>query len=207
MGAYSENPALLSSDSCEWGTPRPVFDFASRVLGGFDIDAAASAANKLCPVYFSKEDSAFTRPWADFWKGHTGTLPSVWLNPVYGDSQEPCGDETRCKRKRCAKRGHHSQEYVPGILDFTLKAVDEARLGCHVCMLVPARTDTEWFDLLQRQADTLIFVQGRLTFVGLNAEGDLSTMPAPFASALAFLKNGVQDKRPDITWIKARDLR
>jgi hypothetical protein len=74
-------------------------------------------------------------------------------------------------------------------------------------MLVPARTDTEWFDLLQRQADTLIFVQGRLTFVGLNAEGDLSTMPAPFASALAFLKNGVQDKRPDITWIKARDLR
>lgn len=45
--------------------------------------------------------------------------------------------------------------------------------------LVPARTDTEWFDNLTREA-VVCFVTGRLTFIG-NEE------PAPFPSAIVYL--------------------
>jgi site-specific DNA-methyltransferase (adenine-specific) len=50
--------------------------------------------------------------------------------------------------------------------------------GCRVILLVPARTDTRWFHaVVMTTADAVLFVRGRLTFVGAPA-------PAPFPSML-----------------------
>ena len=51
--------------------------------------------------------------------------------------------------------------------------------GDHCIMLVPARTDTRWWQDAAPQADAVCFWKGRLTFQGAPA-------PAPFPSALLY---------------------
>ena len=60
------------------------------------------------------------------------------------------------------------------------KCVVESADGCPlICALVPARTDTRWWNDFVKGADLIHFVKGRLKF------GDGSGT-APFPSALAF---------------------
>jgi hypothetical protein len=47
-----------------------------------------------------------------------------------------------------------------------------------VVCLVPARTDTKWFEIIWEQAHVIIFSRGRQEFVGAESE-------APFPSAIA----------------------
>lgn len=60
-----------------WRTPKWLFNYLSKLAGGFDIDAAADEYNALCPVYFSEKNSAFDNQCAAGQK--------VWLNPPYSD--------------------------------------------------------------------------------------------------------------------------
>ena len=61
---------------------------------------------------------------------------TVWLNPPYGRA----------------------------IGKFIQKAVEEATRGATVVCLVPARTDSKWFNLALKHADELRFIRGRLKF-------------------------------------------
>lgn len=83
----------------------------------------------------------------------------VFLNPPYG----------RRKRLRC-------KEWVE-------KAILESVTGAEIIMLLPARTDTLWFQSAMRHARAIVFVLGRITFIG-EADG------APFPSALVYLGDG-----------------
>lgn len=58
------------------------------------------------------------------------------------------------------------------------KALTESALGATVVALIPARTDTTWWQDIVMRAAEIRLVRGRLTFVGANA-------PAPFPSAVA----------------------
>ncbi len=80
-----------------------------------------------------------------------------------------------CRKKRCAKRGWHTAEYIPGIVDWARKANIESRdQGTTVVMLLPARTESTWFHAyiwdkatgLVRPRVELRFVKGRVKFEG-----------------------------------------
>ena len=64
---------LMSSANPNWRTPPEIFDPLNREYH-FNLDAAASDDNHLCPVYWTEADDALKQPW-------TGR---VWLNPPYG---------------------------------------------------------------------------------------------------------------------------
>ena len=58
------------------------------------------------------------------------------------------------------------------------KAVEEAKLGALVCCLLPARTDTRWWQgLVVPHADMIKFLPGRVKFKG-------AASSAPFPSAI-----------------------
>lgn len=69
--------------------------------------------------------------------------------------------------------------YGREIGDWIAKCHAEARKGPgEIVALLPARTDTSWFDLCWR-ADAICFVRGRLTFLG-------APSAAPFSSCLVY---------------------
>lgn len=69
------------------------------------------------------------------------------------------------------------------------KAVVEAARGAEIAMLIPARTDTVWFQQwVFGTARAICFWKGRLRFVG-------AQHPAPFPSAIVYWGNNVDNFR------------
>ncbi len=144
----------------EWATPQELFDALDREFD-FDLDAAASLANRKCGLYFTQADNALSRGWAQPCGNAELIDPAtVWLNPPY----------SRCR-------------------DFIAKAAQEARKGCTVVALVPSRTDTRWWhehvwDAEQHQPRAGVeirFIKGRLKFG--NSENS-----APFPSVVIIFR-------------------
>ena len=84
----------------------------------------------------------------------------VYVNPPYG----------RRKGQRC--------------LEWVNKAIKESRQGAEIIMLLPARTDTQWFQRVI--VFPVCFVAGRLTFKG-------QKNGAPFPSAVVYLGKRLTD--------------
>lgn len=166
-----------SSDNRNWETPDEFFAFLDGLFR-FDLDVCATAETAKVKRFISPEQDTFKTEW----KGK-----SCYMNPCYGDSEAPC--KANCTKKKCVKRGHHNAEFIPGIREFIERAVEQAQSveGRTVVCLLPARIDTEWFQLVFRNAELILFIRGRLTF----KSGD-SKDPAPFPSAVA-----VFGKRPE----------
>lgn len=76
--------------------------------------------------------------------------------------------------------------YGRGMGRWVEKAICSSREGATVVMLVPARTDSIWFQQLIAHADEIRFLAGRVVFEG-------ATEPAPFPNAVCVL-------RPDPRW-------
>jgi len=96
----------------------------------------------------------------------------VFVNPPYG----------RRKGQRCT--------------EWVIKAINECNQGAEIIMLLPARTDTKWFqrliDLATLDHASICFVRGRLTFKG-------QSNGAPFPSALVHLgKEEMADRFGDV---------
>lgn len=153
---------LHSRQSDEWATPPDLFAALDREFH-FDVDAAATADNALCEVYWDQHADALVQPWATYhvpFGPATFDHPIVYCNPPY----------SRC-------------------LEFLSKAAQEASRGATVVCLVPARTDTRWFHALVWDADRhqprpgveVRFVKGRLRFGG-------STNGAPFPSLIVVFR-------------------
>ena len=70
--------ASFSSDKMDWRTPPKVFERFDKLFK-FQLDAAASEANALCPKYYTKEDDALTKDWVK-------DATRIWVNPPYGRS-------------------------------------------------------------------------------------------------------------------------
>ena len=72
------NPALYSSRSEEWPTPRDFFDTLNAEFT-FTLDPCATPVNATCPIYFTKEEDGLLQDWGS----HT-----VFCNPPYGRSMK-----------------------------------------------------------------------------------------------------------------------
>jgi site-specific DNA-methyltransferase (adenine-specific) len=68
------HPALFSSATDEWPTPRDFFAKLNRHYP-FTLDPCATAENATCPLYFTKEQDGLAQDW--------GTH-RVFCNPPYG---------------------------------------------------------------------------------------------------------------------------
>jgi phage N-6-adenine-methyltransferase len=89
MGAARKlNSAMFSSDSAEWGTPRPFYRWLDAAFG-FTIDVCASAENHKHRRYFDRRVNGLAQSWA----GHT-----FFMNPPYGT---PIGSWMAKARAEC----------------------------------------------------------------------------------------------------------
>lgn len=62
-----------SSATCEWATPRALFDELNEEFG-FDLDVCSTHKNAKCKCHYTKEEDGLAQKWE-------GT---VWRNPPYG---------------------------------------------------------------------------------------------------------------------------
>jgi len=86
--------------------------------------------------------------------------------------------------------------YGRNIIDhWTRKAAIEVSRGARVVMLLPARTDTIWWhDDVVPSASTILFLKGRIHFVG-------AKNGAPFPSAIAIL-DGTRRGEPKVSFVE-----
>ncbi len=148
---------LMSSGKTDYGTPKDKFGFLHYHFR-FDVDVCAVSYNAKLDNFFSPEDDGLSQDWG-------GSV--CYMNPPYGDAEQPCKDPQKCKKKKCAKRGWHATEYIPGIKDWVKKAVSESKKDkTTVVCLVPTRSDTVWYQHLWNEAELLCQVRGRWQFEG-----------------------------------------
>ncbi len=145
--------------SSEAGEWETPLEFFDRLdeIWEFNLDPCATAENAKCDYYFRKEDNGLKLSW---------DLPGcargrVFCNPPYGRS----------------------------VGKWVEKAVMEVARGnaVVVVMLLPARTDTAWFqDWVLPYAAEITYIRGRLKFVGAKNS-------APFPSVVVVFKKGVDN--------------
>lgn len=70
------------------------------------------------------------------------------------------------------------------------KALAECRRGKLVVMLLPSRTDTQWWHEYVMKAAEIRFIRGRLKFGG-------ATINAPFPSAVVIFRPGTNGAAPE----------
>ena len=128
---------LMSSETCHWGTPRPLFERLNKEFG-FTVDVCASDGEEMMARHFNPEMDGLKQNW---------DKEVAWMNPPYGKE----------------------------IIHWAKKAAESKGI---VVALVPARTDTKWFQNYCMRAKEIRFVAGRLKFNG--AKGG----SAPFPSAI-----------------------
>ena len=156
------NSALMfSRKTDEWSTPLDFFAELNCEFA-FAVDVAATKDNRRCDDYFGPDHDVprLRDALAVDWQAELDCigLPSraCWMNPPYSQCRE-----------------------------FIAKAAREARRGCTVVCLVPARTDTRWFHEhvwceatnRPRPGVEVRFIKGRLKFGG-------ATAGAPFPSVV-----------------------
>lgn len=78
------------------------------------------------------------------------------------------------------KRTFVNPPYGREIEQWIDKAIEEKNKGNTIALLVPARTDTNWFYRLTKHATDIYFIKGRLKFGGAKNS-------APFPSVLVYL--------------------
>lgn len=166
----------FSSESNEWETPDKLFNELNQKFGPFELDAAANLANTKVSTFYCEKNSGLNKSWGGV---------KVYLNPPYSKPEHAC--KRNCKKKTCIKRGHCISEYVPGQIDFVRKAYEESRNGCQVCLLIPARTDTEIFHTYIWDRDKqqvyswvkhLDFLPDRVKFLVNGVESDSAPFPS-----------------------------
>lgn len=64
---------LRSSDTCEWTTPKDLFD-ELNVEFNFTLDVASTDENALCNRHYTEKEDGLTKRWNG----------NVWCNPPYG---------------------------------------------------------------------------------------------------------------------------
>lgn len=83
---------------------------------------------------------------------------------------------------------------------FVAKAICEARQGSPVVMLVPARTDTQWWLTAIEAAVEVRLVVGRVRFEQTRGKRG---QPAPFPSALLFFRHSPNPGGPRHRYVRA----
>ena len=150
---------LLSSAKTDWETPQDLFNALNDIFE-FDLDVCATEWNTKIPGNFiSPEENAFVVPW----RGDV-----CWMNPPYGKAENAC--VYPCKKRKCVQRGYHIDTPIAGIGDWMHLGMIRSRDANKIVVcLVPARTDTEWFQIVWSHSTLIAFLRGRYQFVGASS--------------------------------------
>lgn len=152
---------MFSKATDEWETPQAFFDALENEFC-FGVDAAAVEGNKKCGMYLGPDQPFYFLRDAlsvDWSLGTAGLCP-IWLNPPYSQCREFIG-----------------------------KAAQEARKGCTVVCLVPARTDTRWFHEHVYDAEANAFLPGvEVRFLKGRLKFGASQNSAPFPSMVIIFR-------------------
>lgn len=149
-------------------------------------------------------------------KVHYSSNSNEWATPNYVFNKlktrfnftlDPCctKETARCKKFYTIKEDGLIQDWSKDITFcnppygrkiglWVKKAYEESQKGGIVVMLIPARTDTKYFEKYCTKASQIIFISGRIKFV----QGNNKPAPAPFPSCIVVFKIGTHN--PDITW-------
>lgn len=146
---------MMTSDRQDWRTPACVLE-AIAWLGPIALDPCGAPGSLVQAEIELRQDDGDDglgpTPWRTIVDGCSSRL--VYVNPPYHRDELP---------RWIARCVHEARQ------DSTLSIV----------LLVPARTETRWFQLARDQAHACAFWRGRLRFVGARAG-------APFPSCLFF---------------------
>lgn len=138
MPVVADHSSTPVSEKDEWRTDPNLFMLLDREFK-FDLDAAATVENALCPLYFTKDDDALSQDWYK-----EGVVESVYCNPPYSLAGEflQKGREEADKGARCVflVRGDlvETKWFRGGVLDFDYAAAPylyQARY--HIRFLTP----------------------------------------------------------------------
>jgi phage N-6-adenine-methyltransferase len=146
------NPVHFSSATDLWSTPQDFFD-ALNAEFNFTLDVCATAENAKCPKFYTKEDDGLSQPWWFYGTNAGREHGAAFVNPPYGKE----------------------------IGRWVKKASEEAQPGFTIVALLPARTDTKWFQDYVLPYAELRWVRGRLKFGGAKNS-------APFPSVVAIYR-------------------
>jgi len=80
MTDYSFGTSTPAEHRDLWATPPAIFE-AMNAEFCFQLDAAASANNKLCEKFISAEQDTLVTPWSEF----VAAGGYAWMNPPYSD--------------------------------------------------------------------------------------------------------------------------
>lgn len=151
---------MFSSEETRYGTPVDFFKKVDAIFR-FDLDVCAEDWNAKVENYISPEMNGLVTPWTV-----QGGAARAWMNPPYGKKEKACPiPHTKCKKKKCRTRGFHIEQDLPGIEDWVQRAAHQSmEHESLVAMLVPARTDTDWFQTIFYRAKLICFVRHRLKF-------------------------------------------
>lgn len=85
------NAALLSSEKMDYCTPQNFFDELNREFH-FVLDAAATAKNAKCRMYYTQEENGLEMPWdcggAVFCNPPYGRETGKWVRKAWRESQK-----------------------------------------------------------------------------------------------------------------------
>ena len=150
------NRVLFSSKDQTHRTPKVILDLV-RKLGPIGLDPCASMEHQFALVNYAgvrgEADDGLAVPWRGY--------GLAFCNPPYSRALGPW-------TKKAADEFTSKVPYL-----FPDMENDE------LVLLVPARTDTRWFQENVLRCDAICFWKGRLCFVGSEAS-------APFPSCLAY---------------------
>lgn len=151
------NPKLNSSVKMDWQTPDSFLALV-RQVDPISLDPCTTAENPTgaatwCTgllMRMTNPQSVIDDGLSIPW-GAAGGGGLVYVNPPYGRELPKWVEKCR----------------------------EEAIEGCEIILLVPARTDTKWWQSAYRSADMTLLWRGRIRFKGAES-------PAPFPSAVFY---------------------
>ena|SRR2546429_3007288 len=126
---------LFSSEMNNWHTPSVYAEAAREVMGSLELDpASCEEANKVIGAkrYYTEEQNGLLQDW---------TCSSMFINPPYGLTNNKSNQGIWTKRL--------IEEYHRGVVKQAI-------------LLVNAKTDTRWFEMLWDFA--LCFTRGRINY-------------------------------------------
>lgn len=161
VGGWNRGPgeAIFSSEKQDWCTPIAIL---RMMYGAWPEGVFLDPCSNISSIVNAKkaytiDDNGLVQDWSE-------DLPAqglIYVNPPYGKALDEWA--TVIATKHAAMR--------------------DAGVMHAIVTLVPARTDTQWFRSLLRGAEGIIFLEGRVRFLG----GDAS---APFPSCFVVHQYG-----------------
>lgn len=140
---------MMSSSNDDWGTPQELYDCLDKLFD-LRLDVCANEKNAKTYYYFDEKNNGLKQRW----------FGNCFMNPPYSKPNK--------------------KENKPGLIHWIEKTIRESKKKRvnYVVALLPARTETDWFELVWENASLILFLHGRLKFEGAKSS-------APFPSVIA----------------------